>query len=169
MAEKVVFLVDMQSFYASVEKSDHPELNGKPVVVAGDPERRSGVVLAACPIAKRQGVKNAERLWEAQQKCPEAIVIRPRMQRYLDVSLRITKILECFTDQVEPYSIDEQFMDVTGSQTLFGAPHEIAKKVQAAILKMTGVRARVGIGPNKVLAKIACDNFAKKSKTGIFE
>ena len=107
MAEKVVFLVDMQSFYASVEKADHPELNGKPVVVAGDPERRSGVVLAACPIAKRQGVKNAERLWEAQQKCPEAIVIRPRTQRYLDVSLRITKILtsNSWTSQaVKPFS-----------------------------------------------------------------
>ena len=166
---KVIFLVDMQSFYASIEKADYPELKRHPVIVSGDPERRSGVVLAACPLAKRWGVQNASRLWEAQEKCPYAVVVRPRMQRYLDVSLQITEILESFTDQVEPYSIDEQFMDVTGSQMLFGPPHEIAQKVQTAIMKKTGVYARVGVGPNKVLAKIACDNFAKKNKMGIFE
>lgn len=96
----------MESFYDSVEKADHPELKNLPVIVSGDPEQRSGVVLAACPLAKKHGVKNASRLWEAQQKCPYAVVVRPRMQRYLDVSLHITEILERFTDQVEPYSID---------------------------------------------------------------
>lgn len=117
---KQILLVDMQSFYASIEKSDNPQLKRKPVIVSGDPERRSGVVLAACPLAKQYGVKNAERLWEAQQKCPEATVVRPRMQRYLEVSCQITDLLERFTDLVEPYSIDEQFLDVTASQTLFG-------------------------------------------------
>ncbi|MBM7646155.1 DNA polymerase-4 [Scopulibacillus daqui] len=169
MAEKAILLVDMESFYASVEKADHPELKNHPVIVSGDPERRSGVVLAACPLAKKRGVKNAYRLWEAQQLCPEAVVVRPRMQRYLDVAMEITDILEEFTDMVEPYSIDEQFMDVTGSQRLFGMPSEIAQKVKAAIKDRTGVNARCGIGPNKVLAKIACDHFSKKNDTGIFQ
>lgn len=168
MKEKVIFLVDMQSFYASVEKAEQPRLKKHPVIVSGDPERRSGVVLAACPIAKKKGVENASRLWEAVQKCPEAIVLRPRMQRYIDVSLQITEILEQYTDLVEPYSIDEQFMDVTGSLKLFGKPEEIARNVQDRIMREIGVYARVGIGKNKVLAKIACDNFAKKNENGIF-
>ncbi|AQS55805.1 MAG: DNA polymerase IV [Novibacillus thermophilus] len=168
MKGKVIFLVDMQSFYASIEKADRPELKDKPVVVSGDPERRNGIILAACPVAKKYGVKTAEALWQALQKCPQAVVIKPRMQYYLDVSLAITDILERFTDLVEPYSVDEQFMDVTGSQRLFGDPLTIAKKVQKCIEKETGVYARVGIGPNKLLAKVACDNFAKKNETGIF-
>jgi nucleotidyltransferase/DNA polymerase involved in DNA repair len=165
-----IFLVDMQSFYASVEKADQPELKEKPLVVAGDPERRSGIVLAACPLAKKYGVSTAEAVWQAEQKCPQLVVVRPRMQRYLDVSLQITLILEQFTDLVEVFSVDEQFMDVTGSIKLFGDPWSIARKVQKAIMDETkGVYARVGIGPNKVLAKIACDNFAKKNREGIFE
>ncbi len=164
----IIFMVDMQSFYASVEKAKRPELHDKPVVVAGDPKRRSGVVLAACPIAKKQGVANAERLWEAQQKCPEAIILKPHMQEYINVSLQITEILERYTDLVEPFSIDEQFMDVTGSQKLFGTPFEMARKIQKQIWKETKVYARVGIGENKILAKMACDNFAKKNKNGIF-
>lgn len=168
MRDKVIFLVDMQSFYASVEKAAHPHLKNSPVIVSGDPERRSGVVLAACPLAKKYGVNNAERLWEAQQKCPQAVVIRPRMQVYINVSLQITSILKRFTDLVEPYSIDEQFMDITGSQHLFGTPLEIARMIQATIMNETHIRARVGIGHTKVLAKMACDHFAKRNQSGIF-
>ncbi|WEG14370.1 DNA polymerase IV [Pullulanibacillus sp. KACC 23026] len=169
MQERIVFLIDMQSFYASVEKADHPEIRDRPVIVSGDPERRSGIILAACPLAKKYGVKTAEALWQAQAKCPQAVIVRPRMQRYIEMSLEITKIFERFTDLVEPYSIDEQFLDVTGSQKLFGPPREIAHKIQNAILKETHVYSRVGIGPNKILAKMACDNFAKKNATGIFQ
>lgn len=145
MKEKVIFLVDMQSFYASVEKAENPHLKNRPVIVSGDPEKRGGVVLAACPLAKQKGVVNASRLWEAQEKCPEAVVLRPRMQRYIDVSLQITAILEEYTDLVEPYSIDEQFMDITGSQKLFGTPMEIAKSIQGRIMREIGVYARVGL------------------------
>lgn len=165
---KQILLVDMQSFYASIEKADNPHLREKPVIVSGDPKKRSGVVLAACPLAKQYGVKNAERLWEAQQKCPEAVIIRPRMQRYLEVSCQITEILETFTDLVEPYSVDEQFLDVTVTQKLFGNSFTISQSIKSEILNKTGVVARVGIGPNKVLAKMACDHFAKKSPNGIF-
>lgn len=163
MNERAILLVDMQSFYASVEKVEAPHLENVPLIVSGDPERRSGVVLAACPLAKKRGVQNASRLWEAQEKCPEAVVVRPRMQRYLDVSVMITELLEQYTDLVEPYSIDEQFLDITGSLTLFGSPHEIAQHIQTTIMNQTGIYARVGIGPNKVLAKMACDHFAKKT------
>jgi DNA polymerase-4/DNA polymerase V len=167
--DRVIFLVDMQTFYASVEKADHPEYREKPLIVAGDPKQRSGIVLAACPIAKSYGVRTAEGLWEARKKCPQAIIRIPRMQRYIDVSIKITSILEKFTDLVEPYSIDEQFMDVTYSQSLFGNPHEVAHKVQNRIADEIGVYARVGIGSSKVMAKMACDNFAKTNKDGIFE
>lgn len=167
--DQVIFLVDMQTFYASVEKADHPEYRGRPLIVAGDPKQRSGIVLAACPIAKSYGVRTAEGLWEARKKCPQAIIRIPRMQHYIDVSIKITSILEKFTDLVEPYSIDEQFMDVTDSQLLFGNPFEIAQKVQKQIADEIGVYARVGIGSSKVMAKMACDNFAKKNIDGIFE
>lgn len=164
----MILLVDMESFYASVEKALQPELRNRPVVVAGDPEHRSGIILAACPLSKAYGVKTAQPLWEALQKCPNAVVVRPRMQLYINVSLRITEILERFTDRVEPYSIDEQFLDISGCERLFGSPREIAKKIQDAIWKEVHIRARIGIGQNKVLAKMACDNFAKKNASGIY-
>lgn len=166
--QRIIFLVDMQSFYASVEKVRDSTLQNKPVIVAGDPERRSGIVLAACPLAKKHGITTAETLGSALYKCPEVQVVRPHMQLYIDVSIQISKIMEQFTDLVEPFSIDEQFMDVTGSQRLFGDQYQIAQQVQAKIMMDTGVYARVGIGPNKILAKMACDNFSKKNKYGIF-
>jgi DNA polymerase-4 len=168
MKERVIMLADCQSFYASVEKAAHPEYADKPVVVAGDPALRSGIILAACPIAKEYGVTTAERLGESLSKCPELVVIKPRMQTYIDVSLRITEIFESFTDLVEPFSIDEQFLDVTASQRYFGSPTEIAKQIQAQIMLATGVWSRVGISSTKMLAKMACDNFAKKQPEGIF-
>ncbi|MBA4601514.1 DNA polymerase IV [Thermoactinomyces sp. AMNI-1] len=164
----VIFLVDMQSFYANIEKSLRPELRHRPVVVSGDPERRTGVILAACPLAKSYGIQNADTLREAQERCPEVAVVRPRMGLYLQISLRITEILERFSDQVEPYSIDEQFVSIHGSEKLFGSPRQIAGKIQAVIRNELNLYARVGIGPNKVLSKMACDNFAKKNRDGIF-
>jgi DNA polymerase-4 len=163
-----IFLIDGQSFYASVEKTAHPEYRDKPVAV-GDPARLNGIVLAACPIAKSRGVTTAARVGEALARCPELIVIRPRMQTYIQVSLLITQIFESYTDLVEPYSIDEQFLDVTGSLAYFGSPHEMAKTIQNHVLLSTGVWTRVGIGPTKILAKMATDNYAKKMPEGIFE
>ncbi|MCM3109956.1 DNA polymerase IV [Lederbergia lenta] len=168
MKERIIYLVDMQSFYASVEKVINNAYRDKPLVVAGDPERRSGIILAACPIAKKYGIKTTEALWEAQSKCPDLIIVKPHMQRYIDVSIAISEIMGRFTDLVEPYSIDEQFLDVTGSQKLFGDQYQIAQKLQEAIMRDTGIYARVGIGKNKALAKMACDNFAKKNKNGVF-
>ncbi|WP_415783027.1 DNA polymerase IV [Brevibacillus invocatus] len=166
--KRIVFLIDMQSFYASIEKAANPQLRDQPIVVAGDPERRSGVVLAACPIAKTYGVVTAEALWQAQQKCRHLVVVRPRMETYIRISMQITQIFESFTDKVEPYSIDEQFLDVTGSVHLFGDVYQMAAQIRQRVWLETGINCRVGIGENKVLAKMACDNFAKKQEAGVF-
>lgn len=164
----IIFLVDGQSFYASIEKAAHPEYYNKPVAV-GDPSRRSGIILAACPLAKSRGVTTAQRVGEALALCPDLVVIRPRMQRYITISLLITQIFESVTDQVEPYSIDEQFLDVTGSISLCGSADEIAQWIQWQVKLSTGVWSRVGMGPTKILAKMATDNFAKKRQDGIFK
>jgi DNA polymerase-4 len=166
--KRTIMLADCQSFYASVEKAAHPEYADRPVVVAGDPARRSGIILAACPLAKQRGVVTAERLGEALAKCPDLVVIRPRMEEYIRVSLQITEILQSYTDLVEPYSIDEQHLDVTGSLGLFGSPEAIARSIQQRVMQETGVYIRIGISENKVLAKMACDNFAKQHPSGIF-
>ncbi|MFD2445952.1 DNA polymerase IV [Bacillus sp. CGMCC 1.16607] len=169
MKKKVIFLADCQSFYASVEKATHPQYANKPLAVAGDPERRSGIILAACPIAKSFGISTAETLREAFIKCPHLVAIKPRMQEYVNISLQITSILESYTNLVEPFSIDEQFLDVTNSLHFFESPREMALNIQKRILIQTGIYVRIGIGENKILAKMACDNFAKKNADGIFE
>lgn len=165
---RVILLADCQSFYASVEKASYPQYADKPLVVAGDPERRSGIILAACPLAKGYGVTTAESLPEALAKCPHLIVMKPRMQHYIDVSMQITDILRAYSDLVEPYSIDEQFVDITGSQGLFGSPTDIAKAIQSQVKNETGVYTRLGISYSKVTAKMACDLWAKKNDTGLF-
>jgi len=167
MKEPIIMLADCQSFYASVEKAAHPEYRDRPVAV-GDPARKSGIILAACPLAKARGVTTAERVGEALAKCPDLVVIRPRMQTYITVSLLITEILETFTDLVEPYSIDETFMDVTGSIAAHGSPEALVRQIQTRIELSTGVWSRIGIGPTKILAKMAVDNFAKKLPAGLF-
>ncbi|BFH63546.1 DNA polymerase IV [Paenibacillus azoreducens] len=166
--KRVIMLADCQSFYASVQKAAHPEYKDKPLVVSGDPARRSGIILAACPLAKKYGVTTAERLGDALQKCPHLVVMPPRMSEYIRVSLHITEIYQSFTDLVEPYSIDEQHLDVTGSLQLFGSPDEIAHKIQQQVQHETGIYVRVGLSDCKVLSKIACDIFAKKIPGGIF-
>jgi hypothetical protein len=108
----IIALLDCQSFYASVEKAANPELADQPLAVCGDPSRRSGIVLAACPIAKRYGVTTAERIGDAVGKCPGLIVVQPHMAEYIKVSLQITDIYRTFSDLVEPFSIDEQFVDL---------------------------------------------------------
>ncbi|HEY2494901.1 MAG TPA: DNA polymerase IV [Paenibacillus sp.] len=167
--QRIVMLIDMQSFYASVEKAKVPSYENKPLVVAGDPSRRSGIILAACPLAKKKGVTTAEPLWQALQKCPELIIVKPHMQEYIEVSTQIMKITESFTDLVESYSIDEMFSDHTSSMHLFADnPIDLARQIQNKIYNETGVFARAGIGENKVIAKLCCDMIAKKTPNGVF-
>lgn len=166
--ERIIMLADCQSFYATVEKVAHPELEGQPLVVAGDPERRSGIILAACPIAKQYGIKTAEKLGEAIAKCPNVAIITPRMEEYIKVSLQITAIYQSYTDLVEPYSIDEQHLDVTGSVQNYHSTEQMAYAIQRQVMRETGVRIRIGISSNKVLSKMACDHFAKQNASGLF-
>ncbi|MEF3304279.1 DNA polymerase IV [Paenibacillus sp. GYB003] len=168
LSNKVIILADCQSFYASCEKAERPELQDKPVVVAGSPETRSGIILAACPVAKRFGVTTAETIRETLAKCPDLTIIKPRMRHYINVSLKISEIYERYSDLVEPFSIDEQFVDISSSLSLFGEPEQIAKAIQNQVWAETKVWVRVGISSNKVISKMACDHFAKKNETGIY-
>jgi DNA polymerase IV len=147
--------VDMDAFFASVEQRDDPRLRGKPVIVGG-PSRR-GVVCAASYEARPFGVHSAMPMARALRLCPEARVVPPRQGRYGEVSAQIFEIFRRFTPLVEGLSVDEAFLDVTGSQGLFGDPVTIARRIKGAILVETGLTASAGVAPIKFAAKIASD------------
>ncbi len=146
----------MDAFFASVEQLDNPEWRGKPVIVGGSVESR-GVVAAASYEARKFGVHSAMSMWSAKLRCPNAVFTHGRMDRYEEISAKIKKIFLNFTPVVEPISIDEAFLDITGSQRLLGSPLEIAKKIKIDINKETGLVASVGIAPTKFVAKLASD------------
>jgi DNA polymerase IV len=152
---RTILHVDMDAFYASVEERDRPELKGKPLIVGGTAKR--GVVAAASYAVRRFGVRSAMPMVEALRLCPHAICVRPRMARYKEVSERVFGIFRDFTPMVEGLSLDEAFLDVTASRRLLGDGEVIAKEVRRRIFASTGLTASVGIGPNKLLAKIASD------------
>lgn len=148
--------VDMDEFYAAVEKLDDPSLCGKPLLVGGAPDSR-GVVSTASYEARRFGCHSAMPMVTALRLCPHAIVLPVRGRRYAEVSERIFELLGRFTPLVEPLSIDEAFLDVTGCDRLFGGPERIARRVKRAIREETSLTASVGAAPNKFLAKLASD------------
>jgi DNA polymerase-4 len=147
---------DMDAFYASIEERDRPELVGKPVIVGGTPEKR-GVVSAANYIARKYGVHSAMPAVTAHRLCPQGIFLPPRIDYYAEVSSQIRTIFERFTPLVEPLSLDEAFLDVTGSEHLFGPAVEIGRQIKQAIRQELRLVASVGVAPNKFLAKIASD------------
>lgn len=147
---------DMDAFYASVEERDRPELVGKPVIVGGAPEKR-GVVSAANYVARRYGVHSAMPSVIAHRLCPNGIYLPPRISYYAEISKQIRDIFEQFTPLVEPLSLDEAFLDVTGSEQLFGSATEIGLRIKQTVRKETGLVVSVGVAPNKFLAKIASD------------
>jgi DNA polymerase IV len=152
---RAILHVDMDAFYASVEQHENPELRGQPVIVGGGTGR--GVVAAASYEVRRYGVHSAMPTREALARCPHAIVIKPRMGRYKEVSSEVFAVFHEFTSLVEGLSLDEAFLDVTGSRALFGAPVEIARTIKERIHARTGLTASVGVAHNKLLAKIASD------------
>jgi DNA polymerase-4 len=152
---RAILHIDMDAFYASVEERDRPELKGKPLIVGGTGGR--GVVAAASYAVRRFGVRSAMPMREALRRCPEAIVVRPRMARYKEISEQVFAIFREFTPLVEGLSLDEAFLDVTASQQLLGGPDEIGAEIRRRIARQTGLTASVGIAPNKLLAKIASD------------
>ncbi len=152
---RAVLHVDMDAFYASVEQHENPALRGQPVIVGGGSLR--GVVAAASYEVRRYGVHSAMPTREALARCPHAIVVKPRMGRYKEVSNEVFAVFHEFTSQVEGLSLDEAFLDVTGSRALFGEPVAIARAIKERILARTGLTASVGVAHNKLLAKIASD------------
>ncbi|MGO9935902.1 MAG: DNA polymerase IV [Steroidobacteraceae bacterium] len=152
---RTILHVDMDAFYASVEERDRPELKGKPLIVGGTGAR--GVVAAASYAVRRFGVRSAMPMREALRRCPDAIVVQPRMARYKEISEQVFEIFREFTPLVEGLSLDEAFLDVTASQRLLGDPIEIGAEIRRRIANKTGLTASVGIAPNKLLAKIASD------------
>ena len=152
----MILHVDMDAFYASVEQRDRPELRGRPVIVGGTPEGR-GVVCAASYAARRFGVHSAMPAATAKRLCPHAVFLPPRISHYADVSTQIREIFGRFTPLVEPLSLDEAFLDVTGSTRLFGPPADIGRQIKTAIRDELDLVASVGVAPNKFLAKVASD------------
>ncbi len=154
--DRVFLHVDMDAFFASVEQHDNPVLRGKSVVV-GSPADQRGVVAAASYEARKFGIHSAMPSGEATRRCPDVIFVRPRMKRYQEVSQQVFQIFEHFTPLVEPLSVDEAFLDVTGSEKLFGSGVEIGEQIRRTIREKTGLTASVGVAPNKFLAKLASD------------
>jgi DNA polymerase-4 len=152
----MILHVDMDAYYASVEERDDPRLVGKPVVVGGTAEGR-GVVAAANYAARKFGVHSAMPAVTARRLCPQAVFLPVRMGHYAAVSRQIRAIFEQYTPLVEPLSLDEAFLDVTGSEHLFGGAAEIGRRIKDQIRREVGLAASVGVAPNKFLAKIASD------------
>ena len=151
---RIIFHVDMNSFYASVEMAHNPKLKGKPLAVAGNPEERKGIIVTSSYEARAKGVKTAMPLWEAKKLCPELIVVRPNFERYRETSRKIFQLLAEITPIIEPVSIDEGYMDVTNHPT---HPLQLAKQIQKRLLDELDIPCSIGIGPNKFLAKTASD------------
>jgi len=153
--DKAIIHLDMDAFYAAVEVLDRPELKGKPVIVGGSRER--GVVSSASYEARKFGVHSAQPIATAARLCPHGVFLPVRMARYQEVSQQIFTIFHRFSPLVEPLSLDEAFLDVTGSTRLFGPPEEIARKIKEQVVEETGLTVSAGVAPSKFVAKIASD------------
>src|SRR5690625_3569818 len=131
---RVIFHIDMNCFYASVEMADDPQLKGKPLAIAGNPEERRGIVVTSSYEARSKGVQTTMPLWKARQLCPDLIVRRPNFTRYREASAQIFSMLAEITPLIEPVSIDEGYLDITECKDL-GTPPEIAAMIQQRLLK----------------------------------
>ena len=156
--ERVIFHCDLNSFFASVELLEHPELRHLPVAVCGDPEGRHGIVLAKNDPAKAQGVRTAETIWQARRKCPQLVLLPAHHDRYQEFSRRVNAIYEEYTDLVEPFGIDESWLDVTGTLHLFGGDaRALADRIRERVRTQLGLTLSVGVSFNKVFAKLGSD------------
>ena len=155
--ERVILHCDLNNFFASVSLLFNPTLRSVPVAVCGDKEQRHGIVLAKNEAAQRCGVKTAEAIFEAKAKCPELVILPPMMDKYKEYSEKAHRIYEEYTDMIEPFGIDECWLDVTGSRLLFGSGEEIADKIRREIKQKLGITVSVGVSFNKVFAKLGSD------------
>lgn len=157
MVDRIILHSDCNNFFASVECAENPLLWDVPLAVAGDREKRRGIILAKNQLAKGYGINTAEPIWQALKKCPELVIVPPRFKLYEEYSRRINAIYADFTDLVEQFSIDESWLDVTGSTKLFGSGREMADKIRKRVREELGITVSVGVSFNKIFAKIGSD------------
>lgn len=157
MRERVILHSDLNNFYASVEMLRHPSLRDKPLVVGGDASLRHGIVLAKNNLAKASGVVTGEALWQARQKCPGLQVILPDLPEYLRFAQAVRAIYRRYTDRIEPFGMDEAWLDVTGSQALFGTGQQIADRIRSEVKTELGLTVSIGVANNKIFAKLGSD------------
>lgn len=164
--DRTILHCDLNGFYASVECLYKPELKNVPMAVGGNVESRHGIILAKNEIAKGYDIKTAETVWQAKKKCPDLVLVPPHHDRYAKYSKIVRKIFDRFTDMVEPFGIDEAWLDVTGSRNLFGSGKEIADKIRETVKSEVGLTVSVGVSFNKIFAKLGSD-YKKPDATTI--
>lgn len=157
LGERTILHSDMNCFYASVEMMLDPSLRGKAVAVCGSTENRHGIVLAKSELAKKAGVKTGMVNWEARQRCPDLIMVKPQYEQYLKYSELARNIYQRYTDQVEPYGMDECWLDVGGSRSVCGSGMEIAENIRKTVKEELGLTVSIGVSFNKMFAKLGSD------------
>ncbi len=155
--DKTILHCDLNNFYASVEQKLHPEYDGLPLAVCGNPQMRHGIVLAKNQLAKQAGVQTGEAIWISKQKCPNIVFVPPHYNEYVRISKQVFSIYQSFTDRVESFGIDECWLDVTESKNLFGDGKTIADELRERVKRETGLTISVGVSFTKTLAKLGSD------------
>ena len=155
--ERTIFHCDLNNFYASVECLHHPEYRNVPMAVGGDVEKRHGIILAKNMLAKKAGIKTGEALWQAKQKCPDLVLVRPNFTQYLRFSKLVRSIYADYSDRIESFGIDEVWMDVTEIVGRYPDARTLADEIRGRIREETGITASIGVSFNKVFAKLGSD------------
>ena len=154
---RVILHCDCNNFFASVESVDHPEYRLVPMAVAGSVEDRHGIILAKNELAKKYGIKTAEPVVSAQRKCPNLLLVAPHYDKYLEYSKKVGEIHARYTDMIEPFGIDESWLDVTASRKLFGTGRQIAERIREEVKRELSITVSIGVSFNKVYAKLGSD------------
>ena len=155
--KRVILHCDCNSFFASVEEALNPALKAVPMAVCGSVEARHGIVLAKNELAKKYGIQTAETVFSAKKKCPSLVTVPPHHTLYHEYSVRVNEIYKRYTDMVEPFGIDESWLDVTKSARFFGTGEEIAERIRNEVKREIGITVSVGVSFNKVFAKLGSD------------
>ena len=164
--DRTILHCDCNSFFASVETVFNPTLAVVPMAVAGDSEMRHGIILAKNELAKKYGIKTAETIYSAKKKCPTLVLVPPHHELYAEFSARVRRIYERYTDLVEPFGMDEAWLDVTASRALFGDGYKIADEIRRTVKQEIGITVSVGVSYNKVFAKMGSD-YKKPNATTV--
>ena len=155
--QRHILHIDANSYYASVEMQENPALRGKRIAVCGSKEDRHGIVLTASYPAKRMGIKTGMAIWQAQQCCRDLIIVPPHYSEYMRYSGYVREILQDYSDQIEAFGLDENWVDITGSVGLFGSPMTIAQEISDRVKRELGITVSIGVSTNKITAKLGSD------------